>query len=79
MSQSEALKIELDFLKVSFSALLIALFGIVSYAFINFESLSFEMFIVLCVGLALVSVALFIVVGIAVKRIKELKKLKKGN
>lgn len=79
MSKSEALKIELDFLKVGFSAILVAIFGVVSYAFINFATLSFEMFVFLSIGLIALSVALFVVLNVAIKRIRELKRLKKGE
>lgn len=76
MSKNESLKIELDFLKVAFSALLIALFGIISYAFLNFQTMVFAMFLVLCFGLIITTIAIFIILKMSISRLKELRNLK---
>ncbi|WP_169764202.1 hypothetical protein [Campylobacter mucosalis] len=76
MSRNEKLKIELDFLKTAFGTILLSFIGMVSYGFINYESLNSIKFYILIVAIFVIALLFIFVVKRVAKRLKELENLK---
>ena len=75
MSKKEILNKDIDFITKIFHTLFVSFLGICAYAFINYESLSVMMFLVLLGGGALVLLLGYFVLKQYLKARKELEQL----
>lgn len=74
MSRVDKIKIELDFLKTSFSTLLVAFLGIISYAFINYDKLSENKVMLMFIGIFLVTLSFSLNIMFIFKKLKQLER-----
>ena len=64
MGKKEKLQNKIDFIKIIFNSLLIALFGIFAFLFLNYKNLSFLEFVIIdLVAISLILVLCFLFLG----------------
>ena len=64
MGKKEKLQNKIDFIKIIFNSLLIALFGIFTFLFLNYKNLSFLEFVIIdLVAICLILVLCFLFLG----------------
>lgn len=75
MSQKERIKLEIDILKALILAFLTAIFGIFSYALINYANINLLQGIGGFIGLIIIFIALYFVVKRIIKNLKQIEEL----
>ena len=64
MGKKEKLQNKIDFIKIIFNSLLIALFGLFTFLFLNYKNLSFLEFVIIdLVAICLILVLCFLFLG----------------
>ena len=75
MSKLEKTKALIDYLKAITIALLIGLFGMISYLVVNIENLVFIQILLTAIGIFTNMIMLSILIKISIKKINELEDL----